>query len=236
MVLHRLARIIAYAAPPYDVTLYLDDDMYACPSVTPLLGAALLDLAATADVRLVERWLSQGQLDPGTEESRAVARWLFEGRPPHIFRRFDLQGGTVLLKRSLAQIRFARILRETYAEMWTGKQHQKRDHRGKDQPALDAAAARFGNVEALPPTWNLKPNHCSSHGHLARGAVRFLHWKDKTRTRRRAEVCRLINANTTARVILGLSDSASLEHFIRHRRDAIDATPSTAFRAGASAA
>ena len=74
MVLHRLARIIEYATPRYDVTLYLDDDMYACPSVTPLLGAALLDLAATADVRLVERWLSQGQIDPGTEESRAVAQ------------------------------------------------------------------------------------------------------------------------------------------------------------------
>ena len=143
--IHRLARIIEYArvTPRYDVTLYLDDDMYACPSVNPLLGAALLDLAATADVRLVERWLSQGQLDPGTEESRAVAQWLYEGRPPHLFRRFDLQGGAVLLRRSPAQIRFAQILRETYVDMWTGKQHQKRDHRGKDQPALDAAALRF---------------------------------------------------------------------------------------------
>ena len=93
--------------------------------------------------------------------------------------------------------------------MWTGKQHQKRDHRGKDQPALDAAALRFGDVAALPTTFNLKPNHCSSHGHLARGAVRFLHWKDKTRTRRRAEVCGIINANTTARLILGLPDAAS---------------------------
>ena len=186
----------------------------------------------------MERWLSQGQLDPGTEESRAVARWLFDGRPPHIFRRFDLQGGAVLLRRSPSQIRFAQILRETYVDMWTGKQHQKRDHRGKDQPALDAAALRFGDVAALPVTFNLKPNHCSSHGHLARGAVRnaasdtfasrrrrtscslphrhaiaatshaqvrFLHWKDKTRTRRRAEVCDIINANTTARLILGLS-------------------------------
>ena len=89
--------------------------------------------------------------------------------------------------------------------MWTGKQHQKRQQRGKDQPALDAAAARFGEVAALPSTYNLKPNHCSSHGHLARSAVRFLHWKDKTRTRRRAEVCRIVNANTTARLILGLS-------------------------------
>ena len=44
--------------------------------------------------------------------------------------------------------------------MWTGKQHQKRDHRGKDQPALDAAALRFGQVEALPTTFDLKPNHC----------------------------------------------------------------------------
>jgi hypothetical protein len=93
--------------------------------------------------------------------------------------------------------------------MWTGKQRQKRDHRGKDQPALDAAALRFGNVSALPTTYNLKPNHCSSHGHLARGAVRFLHWKDKTRTKRRAEVCGIINANTTARLILGLPDSVS---------------------------
>jgi hypothetical protein len=41
MVLHRLARIIEYATPRYDVTLYLDDDMYACPGVEPLLGAAL---------------------------------------------------------------------------------------------------------------------------------------------------------------------------------------------------
>jgi len=205
MVLHRLARIIEYATPRYDVTLYLDDDMYACPGVEPLLGAALLDLAATADVRLVERWLSQGQLDPGTEESRAVAQWLYEGRPPHLFRRFDLQGGAVLLRRSPSQRRFAEILRQTYVEMWTGKQHQKRDHRGKDQPALDAAALRFGEVAALPTTFNLKPNHCSSHGHLARGAVRFLHWKDKTRTSRRKEVCRLINANATARLILGLS-------------------------------
>ena len=49
MVLHRLARIIEYATPRYDVTLYLDDDMYACPGVEPLLGAALLDLAATAE-------------------------------------------------------------------------------------------------------------------------------------------------------------------------------------------
>ena len=113
--------------------------------------------------------------------------------------------GAVLLRRSPSQLRFAQILRETYVDMWTGKQHQKRDHRGKDQPALDAAALRFGQVEALPTTFNLKPNHCSSHGHLARGAVRFLHWKDKTRTRRRAEVCRIINANTTARLILGLS-------------------------------
>ena len=163
------------------------------------------DIAATADVRLVERWLSQGQIDPGTEESRAVAQWLYEGRPPHLFRRFDLQGGAVLLKRSPSQIRFAQILRETYVDMWTGKQHQKRDHRGKDQPALDAAALRFGLVEALPTTFNLKPNHCSSHGHLARGAVRFLHWKDKTRTSRRKEVCRIVNANATARLIVGLS-------------------------------
>ena len=41
--------------------------------------------------------------------------------------------------------------------------------------------------------------------HLARGAVRFLHWKDKTRTSRRKEVCRAINANVSARLILGLS-------------------------------
>ena len=73
---------------------------------------------------------------------------------------------------------------------------------------MDAAALRYGDVAALPTTFNLKPNHCSSHGHLARGAVRFLHWKDKTRTRRRAEVCRIINANTTARLILGLPDAA----------------------------
>ena len=78
----------------------------------------------------------------------------------------------VLLRRSPSQMRFAQILRQTYVEMWTGKQHQKRDHRGKDQPALDAAALRFGDVAALPSTYNLKPNHCSSHGHLARGAVR----------------------------------------------------------------
>ena len=64
---------------------------------------------------------------------------------------------------------------------------------------------RFGDVAALPTTFNLKPNHCSSHGHLARGAVRFLHWKDKTRTSRRKEVCRIINANATARLIHGLS-------------------------------
>ena len=69
---------------------------------------------------------------------------------------------------------------------------------------LEAAGA-FGDVEALPSTYNLKPNHCSSHGHLARGAVRFLHWKDKTRTKRRAEVCSIVNANVSARLILGLS-------------------------------
>ena len=40
MVAHRLTRILTYAEPPYDVTLYLDDDMYACPGVEPLLGAA----------------------------------------------------------------------------------------------------------------------------------------------------------------------------------------------------
>ena len=119
MVLHRLARIIEYATPRYDVPLYLDDDMYACPGVEPLLGAALLDLAATADVRLVERWLSQGQLDPGTEESRAVAQWLYEGRPPHLFRRFDLQGGAVLLVKSPSQQRWARAARQAYVDLWT---------------------------------------------------------------------------------------------------------------------
>ena len=90
-------------------------------------------------------------------------------------------------------------------DMWKKTSTKNKQQRGKDQPALDAAALRFGDVDALPTTFNLKPNHCSSHGHLARGAVRFLHWKDKTRTSRRKEVCRLINANTTARLILGLS-------------------------------
>ena len=83
---------------------------------------------------------------------------------------------------------------------------------------------RFGDVDALPTTFNLKPNHCSSHGHLARGAVRFLHWKDKTRTSRRKEVCSIINANTTARLILGLPDAASSKCL---RIDGVASTPST---------
>lgn len=110
-VYHRMARIVAYAEPPYDVTLYLDDDMFACPGVDPPLGAALLELAATADVRLAERWLSQGRADPGDPDSRAMAQELVDGRPPRLFRRFDLQGGAVLLKRSPAQRRFAQTLR-----------------------------------------------------------------------------------------------------------------------------
>jgi hypothetical protein len=52
-----------------------------------------------------------------------------------------------------------------------------------------------------------RQRHCREHPThwLISTQVRFLHWKDKTRTRRRAEVCNIINANTTARLILGLS-------------------------------
>ena len=44
VVAHRLARILSYEAPPYDVTLYLDDDTYICPG-SASLGSQLLDLA-----------------------------------------------------------------------------------------------------------------------------------------------------------------------------------------------
>ena len=69
--------------------------------------------------------------------------------------------------------------------------------------ALDAAAARFGQVEALPTTFNLKPEHCDK-GHLVRGAVRILHWKDVD-VPRAVEICRVVNANVTARLVVGLS-------------------------------
>ena len=42
VVTHRLARILSYETPPYDVTLYLDDDTYICPGVP--LGSQLLAL------------------------------------------------------------------------------------------------------------------------------------------------------------------------------------------------
>ena len=109
----------------------------------------------------------------------------------------------MLLRRSPSQMRFAQILRETYVDMWSGNQHQKRHQRGKDQPALDAAAARFGEVAALPTTLNLKPEHCEK-GHLVSGAVRILHWKD-VNVSRAVDICRVVNANLTARLVVGLS-------------------------------
>ena len=154
-------------------------------------------------LRLAERWLSQGQAHSHKAESRAVAQWLFDGRPPRLWRRFDLQGGAVLLKRSPSQLRFAKILRETYVDMWKKTSTKNKQQRGKDQPALDAAALRFGGVAALPTTLNLKPEHCDK-GHLVRGAVRILHWKDVD-VPRAVDICRVVNANLTARLVVGLS-------------------------------
>ena len=109
----------------------------------------------------------------------------------------------LLLKRSPSQIRFAQILRQTYVDMWKKTSTKNKQQRGKDQPALDAAALRFGEVAALPTTFNLKPEHCDK-GHLVRGAVRILHWKDVD-VARAVAICRVVNANVTARLVVGLS-------------------------------
>ena len=109
----------------------------------------------------------------------------------------------LLLKRSPSQIRFAQILRQTYVDMWKKTSTKNKQQRGKDQPALDAAALRFGEVAALPTTFNLKPEHCDK-GHLVRGAVRILHWKDVD-VPRAVAICRVVNANVTARLVVGLS-------------------------------
>ena len=58
-------------------------------------------------------------------------------------------------------------------------------------------------VAALPTTFNLKPEHCDK-GHLVRGAVRILHWKDVD-VARAVAICRVVNANLTARLVVGLS-------------------------------
>ena len=68
---------------------------------------------------------------------------------------------------------------------------------------VEALATRFGDVAALPTTFNLKPEHCDK-GHLVRGAVRLLHWKDVD-VPRAVEICRVVNANVTARLVVGLS-------------------------------
>ena len=70
-----------------------------------------------------------------------------------------------------------------------------------------------GGLSLRPSDESRRPPHVIAaslpHRHAiaatSHAQVRFLHWKDKTRTRRRAEVCSIINANTTARLILGLS-------------------------------
>ena len=108
-----------------------------------------------------------------------------------------------MLRRSPSQLRFAQILRQTYVEMWKKTSTKNKQQRGKDQPALDAAALRFGDVAALPTTFNLKPEHCDK-GHLVRGAVRILHWKDVD-VARAVAICRVVNANVTARLVVGLS-------------------------------
>ena len=97
-IVHYFTKILAYDRPPYDVTLYLDDDMYACFDIGSL-GDALLNLAETAPVRLSDRRLSQGEATVDDEESRRVARWLHDGRPPRLWRRFDLHGGGAAARR-----------------------------------------------------------------------------------------------------------------------------------------
>jgi hypothetical protein len=119
ILVHYLTKILAYDRLPYDVTLYLDDDMYACFDVG-FLGDALLELAETGPVRLSDRRLSQGEASLDDSESRQIARYLHDGRPPALWRHFDLQGGAVLLKRSPRQQRFAAYARRAFVDLWSG--------------------------------------------------------------------------------------------------------------------
>lgn len=65
-------------------------------------------------------------------------------------------------------------------------------------------ALAFGAVGALPTALNLKPDHYSHSNHLVAGGVRLLHWKPVD-VPRALEMCRIVNANRSARVIVGLS-------------------------------
>ena len=71
-VVHRMTRFLAYAEVPYDVTLYLDDDMYVCPGEP--LGPLLRDVARRGGpVQLAERWLAQGSANKN-EDARRITR------------------------------------------------------------------------------------------------------------------------------------------------------------------
>ena len=122
-----------------------------------------LSTTETGPVRLADRRLSQGEATVADIESRRVARWLYDGRPPHLWRHFDLQGGAVLLARSPAQRRFAAAARRAFVDLWrvpfareliasvngtdayamVEKAVGLRRKRNTDQPALDLGAARL---------------------------------------------------------------------------------------------
>ena len=177
----RLARILAFADPPYATTLFLDDDAYACPG--PALAAALAAPPPGPTVRLAERWLAQGEIfdaayAPALARLRAAAACAasadasdgagalacadggdaaadacagFTRAPP------DIQGGAVYVVRSRASAAWAAALRDAYVEYWAASNKTK--FLGRDQPAHDAIAARFCRssvLGALPTTFNVK--------------------------------------------------------------------------------
>mmetsp|Transcript_12482 Transcript_12482/g.38487 ORF Transcript_12482/g.38487 Transcript_12482/m.38487 type:complete len:402 (+) Transcript_12482:433-1638(+) len=201
----RLTRIVAFARPPYAITLFLDDDMYACP--VPGLAAALTEAASTVDVRLVERGLSQGEVR-GASAAKAAKR-VFSPEPvapcDFVSDKVDLQGGAILVKRGPAAAAWASALADAFERVQAS--FNATADMGRDQPAHDAVAAqRCGvvpnhkhlpkhvafdawfdsdvgefSIASLPTAFNLKLSYeCARPvSHAVAGPVRILHYKGK---------------------------------------------------------
>ena len=94
-----------------------------------------------------------------------------------------------------------------------------------DQPALNLAAARFGDVHALPTNYNFRvSSRCEDAAHLVRGPVRVVHHHEMTAATAKG-LCQKINARTGARAVVGVSKCAMHDLDSIHVHEISDGSP-----------
>ena len=165
----------AHTQPP-GVTLYLDDEMYACRA--RVVGQPRAN-ASRRRVRIVERWLSP------PPAAAAATSAPYASRRPHLFphRPGRHRAGPDRHHKSAS-----RDFPIDLCCMWTGKQHQTRDHRGRDHRRPAALAERITSATDRPR-------------HLGRKVKRRL---THSRRRRRTS-CSLPHRHAIARVTRAIS-------------------------------